>query len=363
MKHTLLSLLIGGLFTIATGTAVALDPADAAANVGTKAATKASISVEQRAALAEKFARIDAIMRAAQADGVTPLTLEKAQWMRESLYKLPLDQIKAIQPSGSTQTTTDAIVRAAKANTKALGSPSTDLVYRPWAPCRYIDTRNVGGKITGARLYDTFDAGNVYGGAAACDPKTLAGVADENDIAAFALNVTVVDTSTAASPGYMTMRPPGSTALSALVNWTTSSAGFQLGNAAVISVDQTALGNELEIFTSGAVHAIVDLSGAFVAPAATALACQDVVNTGTIPANGTLFLTSAACPAGYTRTSGGQCQHGGVYDQVWLSKTGNKTTGGPTDSGTGAAACAYHNVTATSYSAWINITCCRIPGL
>ncbi len=244
---------------------------------------------------------------------------------------------------------------------KAIGSTTEDLIFKPWTPCRFVDTRIVGGKIAGTRGYDLVVNGATYGGVAGCDPTALAGVG-ENEFGAMAMNLTIVDTSTAGAPGFAAARPVGSTALTSLVNWYTVGSTVAIANAAIVQMDQTTAGNEFEVVTSGPVHVVIDLFGAFTSPNATALDCQDVVNTGTIPAGGTLFLTSSACAAGYTRTSGGQCQHGGLYNQVILSKTGNQIASGTTNSGAGAAACAYYNLTGTSFTAYMNITCCRIPG-
>ncbi len=226
---------------------------------------------------------------------------------------------------GQFEAYTDAILRVSKVDTKALGSNSTDLVYRPWAPCRYIDTRNVGGKIAGGRSYETFNDGATYGGAAACDPKTLAAVSDHNQIAAYALNVTIVDTSAAASPGWMTIRPYGSTNLTALVNWTVSSAGFQLGNSAVVTADQGPLAGEIEIFTSGSVHAIVDVAGAFAAPGVTALDCTEVqaAGSGTIANNTEAFGPERpACASGYTAVATSCTYTGSVPSGLALTQVG-----------------------------------------
>jgi hypothetical protein len=241
------------------------------------------------------------------------MSAEKRQWMREALYRLPLAQVKTIRPSGNVRATTEAIDRAA-VQAKALGSSSSDLVYFPFTPCRFIDTRNVGGKITGARGFDFFVTGATYGGAAACNLLTLVGVPTGNEIAAIALNMTIVDTSTAASPGFATARPAGATGSTALVNWTVSSAGFQLGNAAVVSTDQGTATDELEIFTSGAVHAIVDFNGAFAAPTATLLDCLWVSSTTPMPTANTYYTRTNTCSAAYLLTGGG----------CWFSSVGNQ---------------------------------------
>jgi len=150
---------------------------------------------------------------------------------------------------------------AAKPETKALGEAGNDLVFKPFVPCRYIDTRGPGGKISGVRTFDLANAGPVYGGNAGCDPKTLAGVANEDAIGALAVNIALVDTSGGAPPGFLTMRPAGSTELTALGNWFIASPSAQDSNAAVVAIDQTAQAPEVEIYTSGPVHVIVDLLG------------------------------------------------------------------------------------------------------
>ena len=61
---------------------------------------------------------------------------------------------------------------------KSLGDSANDLVYKPIAPCRFVDTRVAGGKIAGSRTFDISQAGNVYGGDVNCNLPNLAGAAD-----------------------------------------------------------------------------------------------------------------------------------------------------------------------------------------
>ena len=270
-----------------------------------------------------------------------------------------LAQIARLQGYGATiaaATTGKGLVMS-----KDIGSSTEDLTFHPWTPCRYVDTRFVGGKISGSRGFDLSLNGSTYGGVAGCAPTTLAGV-NENQFGAMAMNITITDTSTAGAPGFAAARPVGSTALTSLVNWYTAGTAVTDANAAIVQMDQSGSLDEFEIVTSGAVHVIIDLFGAFTSPTATPLDCQDVVASAAIPAAGTLFLSSAACATGYTRTSGGQCQHTGNYNQVVLSKTGNNLSSGPTNSGANAAACAFYNLTGTAFTGYINVTCCRIPG-
>lgn len=325
---------------------------------GQRTGGNSAITAEQRAMLNEKLLLINQIVRSAGADRAGQyVTPEQQRWLLESLYQMPLTQIRAMRPSGSVdgvvREMTKAKAAAPKLEQPAIGQASTELVYYPFTPCRFIDTRNVGGKISGARGFDFFLAGDTYGGAATCNLLTLVGVPTGNEIAAIALNMTIVDTSTAASPGFATARPAGATGSTALVNWTVSSAGFQLGNAAVVSTDQGGAANELEIFTSGAVHAIVDFNGAFAAPTATALDCTLIENTVSIPAGGIQGF-SAACAAGRLANGGG-CYANSF--QSTLVITGNYVM--PALNGWG---CDVRNPGAAAQSITARASCCRIPG-
>lgn len=261
------------------------------------------ITAEQRARLAQKLARVDTIVRALQANRETRPSAEYFQWLRETLYSMPLESVMAVAPSTDVTQVSAAVSQASKVREKLLGDINQDLVFVPWAPCRYINTTFLGGKISGARGYDLANNGGPYGGSTGCDPKTLTGLASEDNIGALVLTLTIVDTSTAASPGFATVRPFSSANATALVNWTTSAAGFQLGDSGVVSILQNpATVNEIEIFTSGPVHAIVDLAGAFVANHTTPLNCvvgTTVFSAALAPGN-TFNIQAGTCPAGYS---------------------------------------------------------------
>jgi len=145
-------------------------------------------------------------------------------------------------------------VRGIGAN--SLGSTSDSLVFTPITPCRFIDTRNVGGGITIPRQFDTsLDAGT-YGGATGC--KLPAG-----GEASIAVNVTIVVAGTAVA-GYLGIRPVGSTALTSFINWPTG--GTQgWANAGIVSTARNGSGNyAFEVFASNAgPDLIVDYFGYF----------------------------------------------------------------------------------------------------
>ena len=258
------------------------------------AGAREKATASQREA-ALRFERAQAIVRNVAADAER-LRLH-AGWESATLSSLlarPSAELAAI--AGTTQYAT--LFDRAKASPKALGDPSTDLVFRPVTPCRIIDTRFVGGKITGARSYDTSTM-----------PCGLSGFAD-GAIAALVINVTVVDTS-AQAPGFLTIRPEGATGTSALLNWFISSPTAQISNAAIVPIDQGAPANDLEIVTSSAVDVIVDLFGLFLSPGATPLQCETPRNPMGAAADlapGAKAVYGANCSAGYVLTGGG-CQY------------------------------------------------------
>src|SRR5438105_5017595 len=136
----------------------------------------AAITTEQRTRLSLRLRLIDQIVRAVDADlrkGENASV--RRQWMMESLYSMPLEKLQALGAPANFRALSDAIARAAgvRAAQKALGSTTDDLVYKPVAPCRFVDTRIVGGKISGSRSFDISQNGNTYGGDVNCNITTL----------------------------------------------------------------------------------------------------------------------------------------------------------------------------------------------
>lgn len=218
-----------------------------------------TINDEQRARLAEKLALVDRIMTTVTAKA-DDSTADQLQWLRERLYGTSLAQLQAMGMPSTFQAASAALTRTSVA-TKDLGDPQTDLVYRPITPCRYIDTRNVGGPIVGTRDFDLTNTGSTYGGSGACDPKATAPFAFAGDIAAININVTIVGPGIA--PGFIGARPHGSANTTSLVNWYEGGPNVQAANAAVVSTAGT---GQVEFFGSP-VNIVVDVMGIFTMPA------------------------------------------------------------------------------------------------
>jgi hypothetical protein len=316
------------------------------------------ISAEQRQLLAEKLAIVDALMRSAGSNPET--SADHRIWLLESMYRLPVSELRGMASPASHEALVRAVTKASKTRAK-LGAANNELVYYPITPCRYIDTRNIGGPLVAAtpRGYDLANTGTPYGGSGACDPKAAVG-GNEDTIGALAMNVTIISPTTA--PGFVAARPAGSTQVTSLVNWYQVGASVQAANAGVVPTNQTpATVNEIE-FVGSPTQFIVDVFGVFAAPTATPLDCTNGTETSVVvtTASRNFNLAADACPASYAMVSN-SCQASGDYSNGAVVLAGGGTGFGistpyasncvGTYTGSGAGATIYN-------APW----CCRIPG-
>ena len=186
-------------------------------------------------------------------------------WEQSALETLLPLSLKALEHVSAEAVTLDSLaaVSAGAANDPSLlGDPEEDLVYTPITPCRFIDTRLVGGPFTGTRDYDLDVNGSAYGGTAACNPTATLG-ASGDAIGAIAANLTIV--SPALAPGFLAVKPTAGAPLSSLLNWYQAGPSVQVANAGIF---QTANGvANFTIQTSASTEVIMDLLGAFIEPA------------------------------------------------------------------------------------------------
>lgn len=361
MRKSVISAFVFGTFALAAALATAQIPSDKAATI--PVAGK-NVTAEQLSRLAEKAGLIGQILKAAERDTQAKhVSAESRRWLVETLYQMPLDQIRRMGTKGTFSETVEAVT-VSKAQTKsqgratiqAFGDSNQDLVYKPFIPCRYIDTRNPGrpGKISSPVGFDISLPGNTYGGIAACNPLTLiGGVIDDNSVGGLAMNITIFDTSSAAPPGFLAVRPFGSTNVTSLLNWYVQGPFVQDANYAIVTMDQTPAANEFEILASAPVHVIVDLFGAFVAPNATALDCVALYNpfATSVLAGSEACANPPNCPASYTVTSP-LFNKGGVNDGLVVSQMNLNQVG--------LQVCGRATAGASSFTA--GAQCCRVPG-
>ncbi|MEP6678567.1 MAG: hypothetical protein ABJB78_04665 [Betaproteobacteria bacterium] len=342
--HKLQTLVIGAVAAVVTAHA---------------AGAATSITPEQRARLAERLQLADQVVHAVAADlRASANAVERRQWLQEALYTMPLEKLRTLGVPPTFQAVSDAIARAQKTTAKAIGDTSTDLVYRPITPCRYIDTRNVGGPITTPRSFDLGLTGATYGGSLGCNPVAASGVGNVNEIAAVSINVAIV--SPTAQPGFLGVRPAGSSNTTAFVNWYLSGPTIQASNSGVVTAAQGA-GDDIEFFGSPT-QVVVDVMGVFARPAATALDCVTLRTQGSgtnnLPtATDYVFPIPSVCTTGYTAVSVG-CEYGPAAP-AGLTLTSASTPGA------NFYACAWRNDTGTTLDQSnfnTHTRCCRLPG-
>lgn len=320
------------------------------------ASTIRPMTPEVRASLEARIGAVDAIVASVErGPGGDALTAANLVWLRESLYRLSAEQLRAIGLPSTFEEAQGAIAPLLEAG-PMLGSVSNELVYYPITPCRYIDTRRQGGPLNGTRTFDLAFTGGAFGGSIACDPKAVVG-GNEDRIGALAINVAIVGPTV--SPGFLGVRPSGDTNTSALVNWWQQGPSVQASNAGVVTTNQSpSSASEIEFFGSPT-HYVVDVFGIFAAPTATGMDCV-VGGYASATANATTrnyAITAGACPTGYAKVSVNCSVAGGDFTGGRM----RKAEGGINNPGAAATCSGYYSGT-TSVTATAQALCCRIPG-
>jgi len=315
-----------------------------------------SITPEMRTNFDARMRVAEAIIAAVErGPDAAALTVANVVWLRESLYRLTLEQLQGLGSPSTLEGASEALGRVRDASPQ-LGSSSVELVYYPITPCRYIDTRFQGGQLVGTRTFDLSFTGGAFGGSIACDPKAVVG-GNEDRIGALAINVAIVGP--AVAPGFIGVRPAGATSTTALVNWWEQGPTVQASNAGVVSTNQSpSTAPEIEFF-GGQTHLIVDVFGVFAAPTSSVLDCvpggfaATTLNTTTRNYN----LATGACPAGYAKVSVNCSVSGGDFAGGKL----RRAEGGINNPNAAATCSGYYSGT-SSVTVTAEARCCRVPG-
>jgi len=249
----------------------------------------------------------------------------------------------AISSSQLTPSLGGALAPRADIKPFELGDLGADLVYTPIPPCRVLDTRNIGGPVSGVHTLDADNATSFAGQGGFNGPCGVP----------FGVARAVVITFTVTTPnnsGFLTAWGLGAQPNSSVLNWT---AGWTIANTTVIPIVPGG-GNDFSVFLSASANLIADVQGYFAAPEATALDCTTVTSGFVaVPVNN-YTTVDATCPTGRTVTGGGHFVNEGTlgFPGVWIFSipTGN-TWRVYVDNQTNGA----RNV--QSYA-----RCCRVPG-
>jgi hypothetical protein len=264
--------------------------------------------------------------------------------LMSALYSTPSASLRAIAANARTLDQAHAANSVANtASPKSLGSPTDSLVFTPTTPCRFVDTRTVGGPITTPRDFDTFQSGPTYGGASGC---TLPGTGEP----AFAANVTIIVP--AGIAGFLGIRPFGNTAVTSFINWPAEGATDGLANAGIVATGINSANShyEFEVFRGGgnSPQFVLDYFGYFSAAsqAATALDCVEQPQVqSTINAGQSTFIYTPACSTGYTQ----------IESYCYTADAATYLTG------SGPGFCAWHNTGGSASTVSEEERCCRVP--
>ena len=192
-----------------------------------------------------------------------------------------------------------------------LGDFGDNLVYTPVNPCRIVDTRNAGGKLSGGSR--SFDVDNTTSFAFQGGNNGPCGIPYG---VASAVEMTITSTN-AAAVGYFTAWAVGATQpLASVLNYTP---GVNIADTVIVPVLPGA-GNDFNVFSSASSDLVVDVLGYFAAPVATPLNCTQVNSGNVSAAVNTWTAIDAVCPTGFSATGGGWSTPEGSlgYPGVWL---------------------------------------------
>lgn len=252
-----------------------------------------------------------------------------------------------------------AALKASGANTaaldpQALGSSTADLVYTPITPCRIVDSRIAGGRLS-ANVTKTFDVDgqNASSPSFAAQGGSSAGCGVPYGVSyAVAMTITSVHPSTS---GFFTAWGLGTKPNSSVLNFAYDTAA---ANTTILPVVPGA-GNDFSVASSTASDIVIDVVGYFAPPgvtAAVALDCTNVASAVTTIPNNVYTAVDANCPAGYSVTGGGTYPIDGTLGrpQVW-------TDGSPNAASGNGWRVWFDNQTGSNRSGQTYARCCRVP--
>ena len=352
------------LLTLAVGAAFAAEPVPVAERMA-PAAMKATASPTQNDIDAQALVRAQqkfsfALKATHRFDSFAAQESLSDNWRHEllaHLMKIDESDFAAVESSSSV---TDAVstaarlagsAKAAPATAALLGDASADLTYIPINPCRILDTRAGSATSFLAGQTRTYSYNNTNTGAnSSCNPNPGQYPGTQRPTA-IAANVTVDESGLSgfAVGSFLAIYPQGGSAGTSFINF---GPGQIIANAGVFSINSTS--GQFTVLASAPAQVIIDVYGVFVAPAPTALECQDLTSSATGVAPGSYSnVTSPSCPAGYTHT-GGACN---ADHQALSAGTVDFT------STRAYTFCFYRNTdAAAAHYITAVATCCRVPG-
>lgn len=237
----------------------------------------------------------------------------------------------------------------------AFGSAGGGLVFTPLPPCRLLDTRQPGprGGVIANNTERTFNGYNVNFQTAQGGANSDCGLSADVQPEALAITLVAVNPG---GDGYLTAYPAGSDRpLAASLNYT---AGSVASTSLILPINNDLALDEFSIYTWRAAHVVADVTGYFSRPQTARPTCHfnDTGEwTNSVPAGGTLQLSSPTCNTGYAAIFGG-CQimsPFGGFEHGSLSSSAVKD---------GATVCTFRNTGVEAIWAMTWGMCCRVEG-
>ena len=273
---------------------------------------------------------------------------EWAERMHSTLANADIANLERAASAPDLATMNAALMGAANPDGTAskLGQPGADLVYTPLTPCRIVDTRVEGGPIpsNGSRTFLAFATGGFTsqgGDAGNC------GVPE--NVSALTVKVTA---SRPVLDGFLTVYPTNEARpLASSLNFLQ---GEDTSNESHFRLCRPACPTQFTVYTFAQTDVVVDVTGYFVEPEASALDCTVAQQTGNLDLLGGLQARSVSCPAGYTATGGG-C--GGPLGITVSNSQPQVTNGQPS-----GWSCDLVGSLLSVISYQVSATCCRTPG-
>jgi hypothetical protein len=284
-------------------------------------------------------------------------TLESVQAAVGALHAAAIAEARAAQDSMDTAGDPNA---RAQGLVPKLGGDGDSVFLSTVGPCRIYDTRNGPGQLPGtaARQIWALSILNGYNFAIDQGGTGVTGAGNCQPMAFFATRpVSVVAIVTVINPvtsGALQAWNGGTTLIvgGAVLAWNPGDRG---SNTTVIPMDRSIAAyagsgakRDFGIYNNsgGPIDVIIDVVGYFIENNATALDCTEVFDAGNnVPANGSLFVNTPACPAGYANVTGLTSLGPGLYTST-LHRNG----------------CRIGNLTGGALIGFCGISCCRVPG-
>jgi hypothetical protein len=322
-------------------------------NAGTPAAQNANQISSRPDALMQIDMNRNAVVERIVESWKKDISAGQAESFRNKLTQLRADQLLSANISGTFDGVLEIVnakevaqnaalkVAITEDQAKALGSTTFDLVYTPINPCRFIDTRGV---------FSPAYSGGAYGASTIRTYQTTGFCGIPAGAQGVMTQITVIT-------------PPAAGDIELLPN----SSGFG-GTAAMVfgagvfsSVSAVARLNSSGQFSTQlrgqGGHVAMDITGYFIAPNATSLACEWWFTD-----------TTFAAGSGYNGVNGPSCTpgrelvHTGCYTLGVPLANNYLATSGPSELGTATAGRCEWFVGGGSFTGRVNSKCCYIPG-